>query len=175
MVCNCGELYAYDLSFTAIRALDVACTSRDSIGCLRRENVNCLAHCAELDHSGCKAPIASLHIMLPAMQRRMVCISLRALYYCGYELKHGQIQLSKEDEVATGGEEIEVRREDQDKINKFSRLHNRELVIEEELKAKQVRSLAHTEHTLGSNTVRRKKRRISRRSPANWSLQMRMT
>lgn len=33
---------------------------------------------------------------------------------------------------------MEVRREDQDKINKFSRLHQRELNIEEELKAKSV-------------------------------------
>ncbi|KAL1845401.1 hypothetical protein VTK73DRAFT_586 [Phialemonium thermophilum] len=43
--------------------------------------------------------------------------------------------LTKEDEEVAG-EEIEVRREDQDKINKFSRLHRRELVLEEELKAK---------------------------------------
>ncbi|KAF9638664.1 hypothetical protein BFW01_g9561 [Lasiodiplodia theobromae] len=44
--------------------------------------------------------------------------------------------LSREDE-ATAGEEVQVRREDQDKINKFSRLHQREKVLEEELKAKQ--------------------------------------
>lgn len=44
--------------------------------------------------------------------------------------------LSKEDEVATGGDEVEVRREDQDKINKFSRLHQREIALEEELKSK---------------------------------------
>ncbi|KAN0106877.1 Prefoldin, subunit 4 [Hyaloscypha variabilis] len=44
--------------------------------------------------------------------------------------------LSKEDEAATGSDEIEVRREDQDKINKFSRLHQREIVLEEELKLK---------------------------------------
>ncbi|KAJ4404101.1 hypothetical protein N0V82_010554 [Gnomoniopsis sp. IMI 355080] len=44
-------------------------------------------------------------------------------------------QLSKEDEEAVG-EETEVRREDQDKINKFSRLHQRELKYEEELKVK---------------------------------------
>ncbi|KAK7920628.1 Gim complex component GIM3-like protein [Apiospora marii] len=43
--------------------------------------------------------------------------------------------LSKEEEVA-GGDEVEVRREDQDKINKFSRLHQKELNIEEELKVK---------------------------------------
>lgn len=49
-------------------------------------------------------------------------------------------QLSKEDEQA--GNEVEVRREDQDKINKFSRLHQRELAIEEELKLKNVRTLA---------------------------------
>lgn len=40
------------------------------------------------------------------------------------------------------GDEVEVRREDQDKINKFSRLHQRELLIEDELKTKNVR-----EHT----------------------------
>ncbi|KAI9764583.1 MAG: hypothetical protein M1835_007547 [Candelina submexicana] len=45
--------------------------------------------------------------------------------------------LSKEDEVATGGEEMEVRREDQDKINKFSRLHQRETFLEEQLQSKQ--------------------------------------
>ncbi|KAK1776323.1 Prefoldin subunit-domain-containing protein [Copromyces sp. CBS 386.78] len=43
--------------------------------------------------------------------------------------------LSREDEEAAG-DEIEVRREDQDKINRFSRLHQRELGIEEELKDK---------------------------------------
>ncbi|KAH8698895.1 putative prefoldin subunit 4 [Talaromyces proteolyticus] len=45
--------------------------------------------------------------------------------------------LSKDDEAATGGEDTEVRREDQDKINRFSRLHQRETVLEERLKAKQ--------------------------------------
>ncbi|KAM7204781.1 Prefoldin subunit domain containing protein [Rhypophila sp. PSN 637] len=43
--------------------------------------------------------------------------------------------LSKEEEE-TAADEIEVRREDQDKINKFSRLHQHELSIEEEVKAK---------------------------------------
>ncbi|KAI1364818.1 Prefoldin subunit-domain-containing protein [Xylaria arbuscula] len=43
--------------------------------------------------------------------------------------------LSKDDE-ATTGDEVEVRREDQDKINKFSRLHQRELNLQEELKSK---------------------------------------
>ncbi|KAI0025715.1 prefoldin subunit 4 [Xylariomycetidae sp. FL0641] len=42
--------------------------------------------------------------------------------------------LSKADEAA--GEEVEVRREDQDKINKFSRLHQRELNLQEQLNAK---------------------------------------
>jgi prefoldin subunit 4 len=50
--------------------------------------------------------------------------------------------LSKEDEEAAG-DEIEVRREDQDKINKFSRLHRRELLIEDELKNKSVRHIIH--------------------------------
>jgi len=44
--------------------------------------------------------------------------------------------LSKEDEAAAGGDETEVRREDQDKINKFSKLHQREMLLEDELKAK---------------------------------------
>jgi hypothetical protein len=52
----------------------------------------------------------------------------------------GEWQLSKEDEAAAGGEEQEVRREDQDKINKFSRLHQKEIGLEEELKAKHVRT-----------------------------------
>lgn len=42
-----------------------------------------------------------------------------------------------------GGDEIEVRREDQDKINKFSRLHQRELLIEDELGVKNVSSIFH--------------------------------
>ncbi|KAG6357720.1 hypothetical protein INS49_013599 [Diaporthe citri] len=37
--------------------------------------------------------------------------------------------------LSSVGDEVEVRREDQDKINKFSRLHQRELKYEEELKA----------------------------------------
>ncbi|KAI8949903.1 Prefoldin subunit-domain-containing protein [Xylaria longipes] len=43
--------------------------------------------------------------------------------------------LTKDDE-ATAGDEVEVRREDQDKINKFSRLHQRKLNLEDELKSK---------------------------------------
>ena len=46
--------------------------------------------------------------------------------------------MTKADEEAVG-DEIEVLREDQDKINKFSRLHQHELAIEEELQAKNVR------------------------------------
>jgi prefoldin subunit 4 len=47
------------------------------------------------------------------------------------------MQLSKEDEAAA--EDIEVRREDQEKINKFSRLHQRESTLEEQLRQKQAR------------------------------------
>jgi len=39
------------------------------------------------------------------------------------------------------GEDIEVRREDQEKINKFSTLHQKESALEEELKTKQVSEL----------------------------------
>ena len=45
-----------------------------------------------------------------------------------------EYELSKEDEAAVGKDELEVRREDQDKINKFSRLHQRETTLEDELK-----------------------------------------
>ncbi|PLB37413.1 tubulin-binding prefolding complex subunit GIM3 [Aspergillus candidus] len=45
--------------------------------------------------------------------------------------------LSKDEEAtAAGGEENEVRREDQEKINRFSRLHQRESVLEELLQGK---------------------------------------
>lgn len=37
-----------------------------------------------------------------------------------------------------GKEDLEVRREDQDKINSFSRLHQREILLEEDLKSKAV-------------------------------------
>ena len=47
-------------------------------------------------------------------------------------------QLSQEDEAAAGADETEVRREDQEKINRFSRLHQREMLLEEELKTKAV-------------------------------------
>ena len=47
-------------------------------------------------------------------------------------------QLSKEEEAASGAEDTEVRREDQDKINRFSRLHQRQSVLEEELNSKNV-------------------------------------
>lgn len=60
-------------------------------------------------------------------------------------------QLTKEDEQAVG-DEVEVRREDQDKINKFSRLHQRELKYEEELKLKNVRT--HTTHWTRAKRLR---------------------
>ncbi|EEH39946.1 hypothetical protein PAAG_02135 [Paracoccidioides lutzii Pb01] len=44
--------------------------------------------------------------------------------------------LSKEDEASASSEETEVRREDQEKINRFSRLHQRETMLEVQLKSK---------------------------------------
>jgi hypothetical protein len=67
-------------------------------------------------------------------------------------------QLSKEDEEAAG-EEIEVRREDQDKINKFSRLHQHELTIEEELTMKNVSAAALRRGRPIAKTVCRRRRR----------------
>lgn len=49
-----------------------------------------------------------------------------------------RIQLSREEEASIG-EEKEVRREDQEKINRFSRLHSREKGLERDLEIKQVR------------------------------------
>ncbi|KAL5117975.1 hypothetical protein ACEQ8H_004120 [Pleosporales sp. CAS-2024a] len=44
--------------------------------------------------------------------------------------------LTKEDEASAGGEDMEVRREDQEKINRFSSLHQKETLLEEQLRAK---------------------------------------
>ncbi|KAK8194389.1 hypothetical protein M8818_007579 [Zalaria obscura] len=52
------------------------------------------------------------------------------------ETRKDKGNLSREDEAAIG-DEIEVRREDQDKINRFSTLHQKEKLLEEELKQKE--------------------------------------
>lgn len=70
------------------------------------------------------------------MQRRMVCRLFQALEIS--TITNMTPQLSTEDEAATGGEEVQVRREDQDKINRFSRLNQREILLEEEMKTKHV-------------------------------------
>ncbi|OAL44348.1 Prefoldin, subunit 4 [Pyrenochaeta sp. DS3sAY3a] len=44
--------------------------------------------------------------------------------------------LTKEEEASAVGEDIEVRREDQEKINRFSSLHRKEEGLEEELRTK---------------------------------------
>ena len=72
------------------------------------------------------------------MQRRMV-FHLRGAFL---ECISNEGQLTKDDEASTGGEDIEVRREDQEKINKFSTLHQKETGLEQELKNKQVRRLS---------------------------------
>lgn len=46
------------------------------------------------------------------------------------------LQLSKEEE--SDSTDAEVTREDQDKINTFSKLHNRSKILQEELSQKQV-------------------------------------
>lgn len=47
-------------------------------------------------------------------------------------------QLTKEEEASAGGEDVQVRREDQEKINRFSSLHQKETALEDELRAKLV-------------------------------------
>ena len=54
-------------------------------------------------------------------------------------------QLSKEDEASLG-EEVQVKREDQDKINRFSRLHQRELTLKDQLEDNKVR-----QHSFGAS------------------------
>ena len=48
-------------------------------------------------------------------------------------------QLTKEEEG--GNEDMEVRREDQEKINRFSSLHQKETALEEELRGKIVSTI----------------------------------
>ena len=77
-------------------------------------------------------------------------------------------KLSKEDEAAVGKDEIEVRREDQDKINKFSRLHQRETVLEDELKAKAVLPLRMLIRCIGlANNICRRTKKISKNCQTN--------
>jgi hypothetical protein len=70
------------------------------------------------------------------MQRRMASLT---------QISHtppnraNDTQLTKEEEASAGGEDMEVRREDQEKINRFSSLHQKEEALEEELRAKIVR------------------------------------
>jgi hypothetical protein len=49
-------------------------------------------------------------------------------------------QLTKDEEASAQNEDLEVRREDQEKINRFSSLHQKEEIIEEELRTKIVQS-----------------------------------
>jgi hypothetical protein len=72
------------------------------------------------------------------MQRRMVS-AFSVMLVMNHSLKCNPVlKLSKEDEAAVGSDETEVRKEDQERINKFSRLHQREMLLEEELKVKAV-------------------------------------
>ena len=89
-------------------------------------------------------------------------------------------KLSKEDEVAAGGDENEVRREDQEKINRFSRLHQRESVLEALLQGKQVRFPFPSLLPMGYVDMvmlnqNRKIKKTSKKSPLNSSWRMRMS
>ncbi|KAK3072977.1 hypothetical protein LTR53_000387 [Teratosphaeriaceae sp. CCFEE 6253] len=66
--------------------------------------------------------------------------------------------LSREEEAQIG-EEKEVRREDQEKINRFSRLHSREKGLDERLKAKEVGVPSSFEPPLArSNSIHQKEK-----------------
>lgn len=73
------------------------------------------------------------------------------------------------------GDEVEVRREDQDKINKFSRLHQRELSIEEELKVKNVRNgsmISFAKSTADRGYRKRKKSSTTSLLSSSWPMRM---
>ena len=67
------------------------------------------------------------------LSRRMVS----SLHSLGIRVADGY-KLSREEENEIG-EEKEVRKVDQERINRFSRIHSRHKSLEDELKAKQVR------------------------------------
>lgn len=74
--------------------------------------------------------------MASILQRRMVRRCSTRAEHPVHDTQLTGSQLSKEDEAAM--DEVEVRREDQDKINRFSRLHQRHLALEEELNTNKV-------------------------------------
>lgn len=80
-----------------------------------------------------------------------------------------RVQLSKEDEATVGNEDLEVRREDQDKINKFSRLHQREMLLEEDLNAKAVCPFFRSNGETCADGSDRRRRRTWGSYPANWN------
>jgi len=90
-------------------------------------------------------------------------------------------QLSKDEEATAAGEDVQVRREDQEKISRFSSLHQKEMRIEEDLRAKLVRCIPAqlpSRHescclTCICADFCRRRRKISRRFRGNWSWWMR--
>lgn len=108
------------------------------------------------------------------MQRRMVSPSLQILHlHAGTALT--ATQLTKEEEASAGGEDMEVRREDQEKINRFSSLHQKETALEEELRAKIVRIHVGRCWNTFTNPTCRRRRKILRRFLQSWNLLMRRT
>lgn len=96
-------------------------------------------------------------------------------------------QLTKEEEASATGEDLEVRREDQEKINRFSSLHQKETALEEQLQGKIVSALIRVQtwnwqhdwkvvcvglsekSGLTFVVIYRRRKKILRRSPRNWS------
>ena len=74
-----------------------------------------------------------------------------------------------------GESDLEVRREDQDKINRFSRLHQKEQTLMDNLGTKTVRWMcAHMSQPL-ANARSRKIKMIWKRYQGSWNWRMRMT
>ncbi|CAA9960980.1 GimC Prefoldin chaperonin cofactor [Pyrenophora teres f. maculata] len=63
-------------------------------------------------------------------------LSNTLLYLESLNTKMQRRMLTKDEEASAQNEDLEVRREDQEKINRFSSLHQKEEILEEELRAK---------------------------------------
>jgi len=76
-------------------------------------------------------------------------------------------QLTKDEEASAQSEDLEVRREDQEKINRFSSLHQKEEILEEELRAKIVRLQVLSQVRLDLTIQYRRRRRTLKKYQAS--------
>ncbi|KAF5849182.1 hypothetical protein GGP41_006128 [Bipolaris sorokiniana] len=77
-------------------------------------------------------------LQTPQLGLRNLALIRYYIVYCtsSHNTKMQRRMLTKDDEATAQSEDLEVRREDQEKINRFSSLHQKEEILEEELRAK---------------------------------------